>query len=529
MNRHYYTDSTKKKISFILDIAVLLVCYEAALRLRYAGPPAGWQISFYRQILSVELLSYIILSLHRTITKKPYLPNEQDPVDNLVRVVKEQVCLFAVLLILLVAIKSAQQVSRLFLTYQFCLNTVVMYVQRMLYRQWLFRVSGSGENAVSMMIAADMPNIRGAVRRLRTGLPGHVRLSGIWLLEDNLQCPPEQIENIPVLGCGPVTDANEWSETLESALPAEAYFSFSHANEDAARRLMDVLLKKGVDVYCELRLFDRGVPSGILHTEGSLCTARLNGLTQRCRVLDIDYAVANVEGAASYIRDHVKELGGQYVCFSNAHTTVTAHEDLQYRAVQNGSAYTFADGSPVAKCERYLGFKDAQRVSGPDFMDAMFRASMDGSVTHYFYGSTQETIEGLKRNLERDYPGIVVKGLYSPPFRALSEEEDREQTDMINRAGADIIWIGLGAPKQEKWMAAHKGKVHGLMMGVGAGFNFYAGTVKRAPKWIQKIGLEWLYRLTQDPKRLFSRYFVTNVKFVVYVLHDYLWHRRGKV
>ena len=116
--------------------------------------------------------------------------------------------------------------------------------------------------------------------------------------------------------------------------------------------------------------------------------------------------------------------------------------------------------------------------------------------------------------------------MYSPPFRALTEEEDAADVEKINASGADIVWIGLGAPKQEKWMLAHKDKVKGVMMGVGAGFDFHAGTIKRAPEWIQKIGFEWLYRLFQDPKRLFSRYFVTNTKFFYYLFGDLFKKRR---
>ena len=110
--------------------------------------------------------------------------------------------------------------------------------------------------------------------------------------------------------------------------------------------------------------------------------------------------------------------------------------------------------------------------------------------------------------------------MYSPPFRALTTEEDEQITHMINDSGADIVWVGLGAPKQEQWMNAHKGKINGVMMGVGAGFDFHAGTIQRAPVWTQKMGLEWLYRLTQDPKRLFKRYLVTNTKFLWYLLKE---------
>ena len=146
-------------------------------------------------------------------------------------------------------------------------------------------------------------------------------------------------------------------------------------------------------------------------------------------------------------------------------------------------------------------------------MDAMFRFTQNTGIRHYFYGSTQQTLDLLTKNLQQQYPGLQIAGTYSPPFRDLTEGEDQKILEMMRSAKADIYWIGLGAPKQEIWMANHKDQLPGVMVGVGAGFNFYAGNVKRAPKWMQKAGLEWLYRLTQDPKRLFKRYLLTNIEF----------------
>ena len=193
-------------------------------------------------------------------------------------------------------------------------------------------------------------------------------------------------------------------------------------------------------------------------------------------------------------------------------------ENADYKQVLNEAAFVFPDGKPIAFLQQKKGLIGAERVAGPDFMEHMFRDTQDGKISHFFYGSSQETLYALKDNLLRKYPGLNIKGMYSPPFRELSAEEDQADVDMLNNSGADIIWIGLGAPKQEKWMNAHEGKVSGVMMGVGAGFDFHAGTIKRAPKWIQKIGFEWLYRLFQDPGRLFKRYFVTNIKFMWYLL-----------
>ena len=237
-------------------------------------------------------------------------------------------------------------------------------------------------------------------------------------------------------------------------------------------------------------------------------------MSRTCDVLGVRYTSCGKEESVRYIADHCRELKGEYICFSNVHTTVTAYDDNAYRDILNAARYVMPDGHPIAKEMVKKGFFEAERVAGPDFMDEMFRVTSGTEISHYFYGSSEETIARLKESLTKNYPGIRIAGMVSPPFRALTEEEDEAAVKAINDSKADLIWIGLGAPKQEKWMNAHKGRVNGVMLGVGAGFDFHAGTIKRAPVLIQKIGLEWLYRLFQDPKRLFKRYFVTNTRFI---------------
>ena len=258
------------------------------------------------------------------------------------------------------------------------------------------------------------------------------------------------------------------------------------------------------------------VRGGIVSDINEYAAIPVSVRNQKCDLFGIHYAVARTEEAVLHVKRHIHELSGEYICFSNVHTSVMGKEHKEYRDVLNGAAFTFPDGNPIAQFQLREGFELAERVAGPDFMEHMFRATADGSLSHFFYGASQETLDALKVNLEKVYPGIVIKGMFSPPFRALTEEEDQEYVEMINNSGADIVWIGLGAPKQEKWMNAHKGKITGVMMGVGAGFDFHAGTIKRAPKWIQKMGFEWLYRLFQDPKRLVKRYLVTNAKYLWY-------------
>ena len=232
-------------------------------------------------------------------------------------------------------------------------------------------------------------------------------------------------------------------------------------------------------------------------------------------ILKTDIAVANMPKVVDYLCRNIGDIKGKYICVSNVHTTVMAFRDEAYRCVQNGALLALPDGKPLSMVSRRRGFRGAKRVPGPDLMAEMFKISAEKGFKHYFYGSTEETLAKLKENLEKEYPGIDIAGMYSPPFRPLTDEEDAECIKRINESGADFIWVGLGAPKQEKWMAAHENKVNGLMLGVGAGFDFHAGTVKRAPKWIQELCLEWLYRLFQDPKRLFKRYLSTNLTFII--------------
>lgn len=237
-----------------------------------------------------------------------------------------------------------------------------------------------------------------------------------------------------------------------------------------------------------------------------------------CNILGTNIAVTNMSETIAFLENEIEKLRGSYICVSNVHTTVMAYENEEYRKVQNGAAVALPDGKPLSSYSRKHGFPEAERVTGPDLMGEMF--ARDNGLRHYFYGGSPETIAVLEKKLKEKYPHLQIAGMVSPPYRELTKEEDEADIAAMNEAKADIIWIGLGAPKQEKWMYRHKGKVNGVMIGVGAGFDYHAGTIKRAPMWMQKASLEWLYRLLQDPKRLFGRYMKTNFK--------YLWLTRGK-
>lgn len=244
------------------------------------------------------------------------------------------------------------------------------------------------------------------------------------------------------------------------------------------------------------------------------------------RILGVNIAVTNMQDTVKLITEHLEELKGKFICLSNVHTTIMAYESPDYRNIQNAAFLALPDGSPLALVHRLRGYKEAEQVAGPDLMPALWKATEHTEISHYFYGSTQETIDALRENLEKRYPDLKIAGMEAPPFRTLTEEEDEEAIRRINESGASILWIGLGAPKQEEWMYEHRDKVNCLMLGVGAGFDFHAGTIKRAPNWMRNHYLEWLYRLIQDPKRLWKRYVGTNGKFVFLALKDaFVWKK----
>lgn len=242
------------------------------------------------------------------------------------------------------------------------------------------------------------------------------------------------------------------------------------------------------------------------------------------RILGVNISVTNMREAVKLIISQIHELKGEFICLSNVHTTVMAKESKEYCKIQNSAFMALPDGSPLAFVQRLRGYKEAETVPGPDLMPEIWKKTEYTDISHYFYGSTPETVQALETTLKKKYPKLKIAGIESPPFRNLSEEEDQEVIKRINGSGAAIVWVGLGAPKQEEWMYRHKGKINALMLGVGAGFDFHAGTVRRAPEWMRNHYLEWLYRLLQDPRRLWKRYVKTNIKFVfLSILDAFRW------
>lgn len=233
-----------------------------------------------------------------------------------------------------------------------------------------------------------------------------------------------------------------------------------------------------------------------------------------CNILGLNVAVTNMKETVNYIEENIDKLKGKYICITNVHTTVMAYEDEKYKNIQNNAELILPDGNPLSSLSRKMGFNEAERVTGPDLMHELFKLSEKKGYKHYFYGSTEDTLKQLNVKLLEKYPKVNIVGVYSPPFKSNVELENEEKINEINELNPDFIWVGLGAPKQEVWMSLHENKINGLMIGVGAGFDYFADKIKRAPKWMQRCSLEWFYRLMQEPRRLFRRYFITNSKFI---------------
>jgi N-acetylglucosaminyldiphosphoundecaprenol N-acetyl-beta-D-mannosaminyltransferase len=211
----------------------------------------------------------------------------------------------------------------------------------------------------------------------------------------------------------------------------------------------------------------------------------------------------------------------KYVCLISVHGLVVAQRDPAIRSALNGCGLAAEDGMPLVWWSHLAGFGQARRVCGSDLLDAVCAYGLQRGYRHYFYGGGPNVLELLIDRLQRRHPGLIVAGSCAPPFRPLTADEDAEDIATINEARPDFVWIGLGMPKQEKWMVEHLGKIDATaLIGIGAAFDFHAGAKPRAPIWMQRSGLEWLFRLMTEPRRLGHRYLVDNALFVGHMLQQ---------
>jgi N-acetylglucosaminyldiphosphoundecaprenol N-acetyl-beta-D-mannosaminyltransferase len=233
-------------------------------------------------------------------------------------------------------------------------------------------------------------------------------------------------------------------------------------------------------------------------------------VAKKIQIIDLKTDVCDHESAVRTIA----ALDGGYVCVATVHMVMEAHDDPEFAAKVNAAELVVPDGMPLVWMQKRLGAQEASRVRGNDLTINLCRYAEGAGMSVGFYGGRQEVLEAIEARADRDFPTLKIAYAYAPPFRKLSEEEDAKVVAGIERSAPDILFVGLGCPKQENWMAAHRGEVKAVMVGVGAAFDFYAGNLREAPRWLSNLGLEWLFRLAMEPRRLWRRYLVLNPRFM---------------
>ena len=488
-----YLKRIYRRHTLLLDYASLVLSYVLALTFRYIVFS-----SFYKKSSTISAIYVtMVLALAALLTLITIAGNDkfkvipqQSKAEVILDVIRVHFLMLFVIVIYLFVAGWSSYVSRTVLGLFFIINTVLDSLARIWYRKVILDKISAGEQNKHYLMITDKESMGFAPRQFELTHPG-VKL-----------------------------DVKEPGDEVLKNAYIKAYIYLPNSSQNEIFKIVNYLEERSIPSDIILTALGDRPELRNLSEEGGFRTLNYTAMQKKGNVLGVNYTISTISEAVFYVRHHLEKLKGQYICFSNVHTTVMAHDRRDVLEAENSSAFTFADGAPIARALRHQEESDAIRMAGPDFMKEMLISSMDGKTSHFFYGSSEKTLNALKSNIEKKYPGVVVKGYYSPPFRELTSEEDEQIIDMINAADADIIWIGLGAPRQEKWMLAHKDKFRGIMVGVGAAFDFHAGTIKRAPKWMQMLSLEWFYRLLQDPARLFKRYLATNIRFLWLLLVD---------
>ncbi len=242
-------------------------------------------------------------------------------------------------------------------------------------------------------------------------------------------------------------------------------------------------------------------------------------VTMETNITSIERTLQNIEILKS------KKVGA-YVCVSNVHMCMETLDSKSFREVVNNADMVIPDGRPIYWAQKLLGHKDAQQVRGQDIMNAICDLSNKSELRIGLYGgSSADVLQQVIANLKLQYPLIKIVYSYSPPFRSLTQSEDEQVVAVINDSEVDVLFVGIGCPKQEIWMAEHKAQLKCVMLGVGAAYDFIAGSKKHAPQWMQKIGLEWLFRLVSEPSRLWKRYLKQNPRFIYHFTKQLIRHK----
>lgn len=237
-------------------------------------------------------------------------------------------------------------------------------------------------------------------------------------------------------------------------------------------------------------------------------------------VLGCRITTASYEEVVEMIIQWAAQNECRSVFAANVHMIMTAYDSPAFRNVVNLANIVTPDGMPLVWALRWQGYRTQERVYGPTLMQKVLEDAARKGIPVGFFGTTNEVLKELSEKFTSLYPGLQVALQIAPPFHTLSEDEDQQLIQQINNSGVKILFVGLGCPKQEMWISEHYGKIQAIMIGVGAAFNFHAGTIRQAPGWMQKNGLEWLFRLFQEPGRLWKRYLWNNPRFIILLLCD---------
>jgi len=244
---------------------------------------------------------------------------------------------------------------------------------------------------------------------------------------------------------------------------------------------------------------------------------------ERVNILGVGVSAVTMAQAVEVIDGWVHRCSQQYVCVRDVHGIMASQRDEMLRKIHNQAGLVTPDGMPLVWLSRLNGFPWVERVYGPDLMLAVCKRSLSKGYRHYLYGGLEGVPEKLAESLRRRFPKLQIVGVYSPPFRPLTKDEDECVIQKVNQAKPDIVWVGLSTPKQEYWMHEHLQRITApVMVGVGAAFDFHAGLKKQAPRWMQRSGLEWFFRLVTEPRRLWRRYLINNPWFLWLILRQAL-------
>jgi N-acetylglucosaminyldiphosphoundecaprenol N-acetyl-beta-D-mannosaminyltransferase len=246
-------------------------------------------------------------------------------------------------------------------------------------------------------------------------------------------------------------------------------------------------------------------------------------------VLGVRINAVQIPEVIQHFETWIREMrGNHFVAVCNVHMVMEAQNDKHFMDVLNSSGLTVPDGKPLTWLGRHRGFNLKRRVYGPDLFQDFLAATDSRGYRHFFYGGHPAVTKEMVSRIRERFPETEIAGYYSPPFRELTAQEDADVVTMINENRADILWVGLGCPKQEIWMYDHRGRLDvPVMVGVGQAFNIVAGSLKQAPSWMREHGLEWLFRLLLEPRRLWKRYLVYNTMFLLYLALEFLGYRRS--